>query len=234
MKNENGMLLHRYRGGEAGLNANIDDYAFLISALLDLYESSFKTDYLKTAIELNNHLIKHFWDEKIGGFFFTADYSEELIIRQKEIYDGAVPSGNSAAMLNLLRIGRITGVPEYERKAAAIGMAFSKTINSVPSAFTHSLIALDFAFGPSYEIVIAGNENISDSEMMIEILRKQYLPNKTVLFKPQDKDEITDIAQFTLKLKSLNGAATVYVCQNYNCKMPITDCCELEKLLEEL
>ena len=106
---EEGRLLHRFRNGDAGITGNLDDYAFIISALIDLYETTFDIDLLKTAIELNAHIITHFYDEKNGGFFFTPDYGEELITRNKEIYDGAIPSGNSAAIHNLMKLGRITG-----------------------------------------------------------------------------------------------------------------------------
>jgi uncharacterized protein len=120
---EDGKLLHRYRDGEAGITANADDYAFFIQALLDLYETIFEVKYLKSALKLNEDFIHHFWDRENKGFFFTPDYGEQLIVRQKEIYDGAVPSGNSIAMLNLLRIGRITAKPEFEEMADSINKA---------------------------------------------------------------------------------------------------------------
>ncbi|HSD64270.1 MAG TPA: thioredoxin domain-containing protein, partial [Ignavibacteriaceae bacterium] len=104
-----GRLLHRYKDGEAGIISNIDDYAFFIRGLIDLYESTFNNYWLDKAIELNKDMIEYFCDEQKGGFFFTPYYGEKLIVRQKEIYDGAVPSGNSIAILNLLKLGRITG-----------------------------------------------------------------------------------------------------------------------------
>ena len=97
---------------------NLDDYAFLIQGLLELYETTFDVDYLKSALNLNEYLLKHFWDGKNAGFFFIADNGEDLLIRQKELYDGAIPSGNSIAMLNLLRLGRITADYDLEQKAS--------------------------------------------------------------------------------------------------------------------
>lgn len=117
LRKPDGRLLHRYRDGNNEIDAYLDDYAFLIWGLLELYESTFDTFYLKTAIDLNKTQIEHFWDENIGGFFFTADYGEKLLTRQKEIYDGAVPSGNSVSMLNLLKLAQLTWDHDLEQKA---------------------------------------------------------------------------------------------------------------------
>ena len=110
MRRADGRILHRYREGHAAIQANADDYAFLIWGLLELYETIFDVHYLRTALDLNSEMIKYFWDEQDGGFYFTADDAEELIVRQKEIYDGAIPSGNSVAVLNLFRLARITAI----------------------------------------------------------------------------------------------------------------------------
>ena len=121
---------------------HLDDYAFLIWGLLELYEATFEIQHLQTALELNEHLSKHFWDNTGGGYYFTADDTESLIVRQKNIYDGAVPSGNSVGMLNLLRLGRITADSHLEEKAARIGIAFSGDVESSPSAYTLLMIAI--------------------------------------------------------------------------------------------
>ena len=98
MRRDDGRLLHRYRDGQAAIPAHASDYAFLIWGLLELYDATFDANYLQTALELNDDFIKHFWDHSHGGFYFTADDAEPLLTRQKEIYDGAIPSGNSIAM----------------------------------------------------------------------------------------------------------------------------------------
>ena len=233
MKNEKG-LLHRYRDGEAGIAAHLDDYAFFISALLDLYESSFNVDYLKAAIELNDYLVKHFWDNEGGGFFFTSDESEKLLARQKEIYDGAVPSGNSIEMLNLLRLGRLTSGTGYESYSSEIGKAFAESITASPSAYTQMLAAIDFAFGPAFEIVFAGNKNSDGTRALIKVLREKYLPNKTLLLKDPGDDEIINIAPFTKDQVMIDGKASVYVCRNFSCGIPVTSVKELEELLSGL
>jgi len=233
MRTPDGRLLHRYREGQAALSAHVDDYAFLIWGLLELYEATFEVRDLQMALNLNEDLLKHFWDERGGGFYFTADDSEELLVRPKESYDGAVPSGNSVAMLNLLRLGRITARPELEEKAARIGRAFSAGIQQAPVAHTLLLMAVDFAIGPSYEVVIVGNPQAEDTRAMLKTLRAQFIPNKVVLLRPGDQEmpEITRLAEFTKNQMSLNGKATAYVCLNYQCQLPTID---IPKMLELL
>ena len=232
MRKPDGELLHRYRGGEAGIDGTVDDYAFFIWGLLELYESTFEIKYLRAAIELQNEMIEDFWDEKNWGFYFTSDNAEKLIARQKEIYDGAVPSGNSVAMLNLLKIGRITGNPEFDKKASLLGSAFSNTIAEAPMAYTQFLSGLDFGIGPSYEVVLVGDPGKEDTITMLKALNGDYTPNKVVLLRePGDDPDITAIAEFTKGQAQLNSEATAYVCLNYVCKLPTTDA---DKMLELL
>ena len=232
MITKDGRLLHRYRDGKAGIKAHVDDYAFLIWGLIELYETNFDVLYLQTAIDLNETLIKHYWDDVNGGFYFTADDGEELLIRQKEIYDGAIPSGNSVAMLNLLRLGRITANAQYEEKASLIQSIFSDRLKKGPSGFAQVMSALDFGIGPSHEIVIVGDPNAKDTESMLKALRKQFIPNKVVLLKPiGEASAITSIAEFTKGQSALNGKATAYVCKNYICHFPTND---IDKMLELL
>jgi len=233
LRKPDGRLLHRYRDGQAAVQAHVDDYAFLIWGLLELYETSFDINYLKTAIDLNRDLITHFWDDISGGFYFTADDGENLLLRNKEIYDGAIPSGNSVSMLNLLRLDRITANSDFEEKAEKIGSAFSKTIKQFPAAHTELMVALDFGVGPSYEVVIVGDSQADDTKAMIKAIRRQFVPNKVVLLRQTEKEEpdIIRIAEFTKSQLSLDGKATAYVCLTYVCKLPTTD---ISKMLELL
>jgi len=231
MRDDNGNLLHRYRQGKAGIRANVDDYAFFIWGLLELYESTFDIKYLKTALSLQNELDKGFWDDKNGGYYFTANDAEKLISRQKEIYDGAIPSGISVAGLNLLKLARITGNIEYEKQASQLGDAFSETIESGPMAYTLFMMGLDFGLGPSYEVVIVGDPEAEGTKAMIDAVRKNYNPSKVVLTKTTDSDEITEIAGFTKSQFSIDGKATAYVCLNQICNLPTT---EVNKMLELL
>lgn len=231
MRTPQGKLLHRFREDRAGIPAFLDDHAFLVWGLLELYEATFKTGYLKEAIELNNEMISHFWDSSGGGFYFTADYGEELMIRKKEIYDGAVPSGNSVAMLNLLRLSRITGDWSLEEKAEVLAHAFSRTITEAPHAYTYLLLALDFAEGPSYEVVVVGDRKSMRTGEIINVLRKDFLPAKVVLFRPTDEDasDISRLAPFTESYKPAKGRTIAYVCYTHDCKAPITSPDELRE-----
>jgi hypothetical protein len=225
MLSADGHLLHRFYDEEAAVAANLDDYAFLIQGLLELYETTFNVDYLKNALNLNEYLLKHFWDEKNGGFFFVADNGEDLLIRPKEIYDGAIPSGNSIAMLNLLHLGRITADPDLEQKASKISRAFSENVRRSPAAYTQLMVAIDFAVGPSYEVVVAGTPRAIDTENMLQAINQRFIPNKIVIFLPTGPDlsKILQIAPFARYQSTIDDKPTAYVCVNYSCKLPTTD-----------
>jgi len=233
MHKPDGRPLHRYRDGQAGIEANLDDYAFLVWGLIELYEAVLDPRYLKVALELTNDMLRHFWDEDGGGLYLTPDDGESLFVRNKEIYDGAIPSGNSVAMLNLLRLGRMTATSDLEDKAAEIGRAFSISVTKSPSAHTQLMVALDFGIGPCYEVVIAGNSEAEDTKAMFKALRAHFLPSKVALLNPSEGEspEIAQLAEFTKNQSSIEGRATAYVCMNYNCKLPTTD---INKMLELL
>ncbi|MBI3008166.1 MAG: thioredoxin domain-containing protein [Candidatus Omnitrophica bacterium] len=233
LRRVDGRLLHMFRDGESPLPGYLDDYAFLVWGLIDLYESTFDVRYLKEAISLNEEMLKLFWDKKDGGLFFSGEDNEKLIMDRKEIYDGAIPSGNSVAALNLLRLGRITANGSLEKKAEELMNAFSSTVGDYPMGYSQLLIALDFAIGPSKEIVIAGEPGSEDTMEMLKVIRSQFLPRKIVLLHPGGKngEEIEKIAAFLKEQRAINGKATAYVCENYACKLPTTNIKELEKLL---
>lgn len=232
MRTPDGRLLHRHRDGESAITACLDDYTFLVWGLIELYETLFDVNYLKTALELNNDMLSHFWDEK-GGFYFTPDDGEELIVRKKEIYDGAIPSGNSVAMFNLIRLSRITGDPALENMASMMGSAFSREVVSSPSSYAQMMVSLDYLKGPSCEVVIAGHPATEDTRKKLEAVGRPFAPNNVVLFRPTDVEEpeITRIAPFTSKQTGTNGKAVAYVCKRYSCLEPTSD---IKKMLEML
>jgi len=156
LRKPDGRLLHRFREGEAGVAAHLDDYAFLVWGLIETYEATFDARFLKTALELNKDMIRHFWDQQGGGLYFTSDDAENLIVRNKEVYDGALPSGNAVAMLNLLRLGRFTGEADLEDRAFKLQRGFSQQVRQFPSGYTQFLSAVDFSLGSSHEVVISG------------------------------------------------------------------------------
>ncbi len=217
-------LLHRYRQGEAGIRANADDYAFLIWGLLELYEAAFHVHHLAQAIRLQDEMVDHFWDDDAGGFFFTADDAEPLPVRRKEIYDGALPAANSVAMLNLLRLGRMTGRTDYEDRAQAIADAFAQAARELPSGHAMLMTAVDFAVGPTVEVVIAEGHDTDSARAMLSALNGVYFPNKVVLLRPPgEAPPITQLAPFTAGQTASNGQATAYVCRDYACASPTTD-----------
>ena len=233
MQTSEGRLMHRFREGQVAIKGLIDDYAFVIWALLELYESTFNVEYLKKAIQFNDVLVKHFWDEINGGFFFTPDDSEQFLIRKKEIYDGAIPSGNSIAALNLLKISRITSDIALEDKVSQINKAFSTIVEQ--SLFAHAmfLTSLEYVYGSSFEVVIVGNAESKDSLVMISALRKEFIPNKIVLFLPMNEThpEISNVTDFVKFKSSIDERATAHVCINKFCKFPTND---ISKMLELL
>ncbi len=225
-----GRLFHRYREGDVAIKGLVNDYSFLIWALLELYQTTFETKFLQNALFLNQQLIKHFWDNTNGGFYFTPDDGEKLLIRKKEIYDGAIPSGNSVVMLNLLKIARITGDLSFEEMALQINKTFATQIGQSLLAHTMFLNALEYAFGQSFEIVIVGIKGARDTAAMIRAIHTQFIPNKILLFVPKGaEEEILQITDFVANKKMEDNKAMAYVCVNRFCKFPTTD---ISKMLD--
>jgi hypothetical protein len=225
LQTKEGRLLHRYRDGQGSIIANIDDYSFVVWALLELYEATFETRHLFKALEHQSHLFAYFRDDQDGGLFYTPHDAEELLMRPKELYDGAIPSGNSVAFINTLRLSRITGDVEMDERAHEIFRAFCGPADAMPTAFTHFLSGLDFAIGPASEVVIAGNMGHSDTRALLNALRSNYVPNKIVVFHPEhsDQPDIETIAPYVQPHTSINGQATAYVCTNFTCSLPTND-----------
>ena len=231
-RDSKGRLLHRYHSGQSAIRGNLDDYAFLVWGLTEMYETTHDVRYLELAVELTDDTIKYFLDENDGGFYFTATDNEELLVRQKESYDGALPSGNSVTMLNLLKLGRLTNNADYEKIAASIGRAFSAQITQSPSGFTSMMSAAGFGLGPSFELIIVGDHDAPDTQKMIQALRQQFIPNMVVILRPTVTDtDATGLLGFTSQYSSIDGKATAYVCQDYVCKRPTTDIDAMLRLL---
>lgn len=225
----NGRLLHRYRNGDADITGNLDDYAFLIAALLDLYETTFAVEFLEKALNLQNDMIKYFWDEEDWGFFFIASDSEKLLVRQKEIYDGAIPSGNSVALLNLVRLYRFTGRTDFEEIASQMIKTFSQPIRTSPSAYTHFLSALDFYLGPSKEILLVGSDE-HKVKSFVRVINKYFIPNKVTLHKSlESHDSLAKIAEYTKSFQFTDSKTLVYLCENFTCNLPISSETELNQ-----
>lgn len=228
---EDSGLKHRYRNGEVAIDGHADDYAFVIWGLIELYEATFKTEYLQYAVSLNQQLIKGFWDKESGGFYFTNESAEELLGRKKEIYDGAMPSGNSIAMMNLLRLGRMIGNTEWEQMADESLKLFTKSIEQTPTSFGAALQSVDFVEGDSREIIIAGSRDYSDA--FIHPLYNHFLPRSVVILNDPQDDLIQDLVPYLSDFGMQNGEPTAYVCQNYTCELPTNDPRKMMRLIRE-
>jgi hypothetical protein len=235
MRGPGGGLLHRWRGGEAAIPGFLDDYAFMIFGLLELYEATFDAVHLCDALALTDMMIRDFGEGDRGGFFLAAAGAGDLIVRTKEIYDGASPSGNSIAALCLLRIGRMTGRVDLEERADSLLREFAGAIESQPNAYTQMLSAVDFALGPAAEIVIAGEPGASDTEAMLAEVGRRFLPRSvTMLRPPGERPAILDVAPILEGMVPVEGRAMAYLCEGFSCRAPARSAEELARMLDEL
>ena len=229
LRRQDGRLLHRWRDGEASMPANLDDYAFFISGLIELYEAAFDPFYLTQALSLNDDLVRYFWDETGGAFYFTPSDGEKLLLRQKELYDGAIPSGNAVSLLNLVRLGKMTGRPDLEERASLLLRSVSGAIRRMPGGCAQFMIALDFLEGPSSELVITGLPGGGDTQAMIDSFNGHYLPRAVVLFRRTGTDvpDVAELAPYVKDMEMVGGRATAYVCVNRTCHKPTNDPAEM-------
>ena len=234
MRDSEKRLYHRYRGGEAKVNGFLDDYAFFAWGLVELYETVFDAEYLQLAVDVTEIQLRHFWDEQHGGFYLTPDDADVILMRDKEIYDSALPSGNSVACLNLIRLAHMTDETQYEQKAAQLLRSFSNPVSRAPSASTQLMNALDFAIGPSCEVTLVGDPDKTDIKQMVEALRSKFTPRKVVLLN-SSMDQCLGtrhLAGFTQGLTSKDGKGTAYVCCNRVCNPPTTDTDKMMQLVD--
>jgi len=225
-----GFLLHTYKDGQAKLLGYLDDYAFLAVGLLDLYETLFDRLYLDRAIELTDIMLREFWDERDGGFFFTGKSHEPLISRAKPIFDASVPSGNAMATQLLLRLHHLTGREHYRTSAEKVLRSYYEAMESQPFGFAHMLCALDFYLQGAKEIVVVGNPAEAGVKALIAQANSIYLPNK-VMQLAMPGTALAEISPLLQGKTQVDGMPTVYVCQNFTCSAPVTSPKELNALL---
>ena len=215
------VLYHRYAKGQTAIEGFLDDYAFFTFGLIELYEATFEDKYLQAAADLTKIMVAKFWD-KNGGFYQTQN-SEAAMPKIKQLYDGAVPSGNSVALQDLLWLSRLTDEPSYDTMAAQMTRTFAQEIEGAPEAYTFFLSAADFLIGPSYSVTLVGDLKEKDTREMLNALRKHYLPSTVIALKYPSKTG--------LGYQQIEGKATAYVCQNQTC-LPSTN--SLMVMLEQL
>lgn len=228
---KNKILLHRYRDGEARYEGTLEDYAFFIQALVDLYEACFDEKYLKKSVELTNLMIEYFYDDKNGGFFDTSEKDKSILLRTKEDYDSAEPTGNSIAIMDLLRLSQLTENKDYYDKALESLQLFSGKMSEQPYAAPQMLCALDFSLTKPKQVIIAGNKNDKLAKEMFREVHNNYIPNKILIFAETGKE--SKLIPFLSSIVKASDKTTAYVCENYVCKLPTSNISDFKKLLEE-
>ena len=223
MRTDAGDLLHRWRDGQAGIPGLLDDYAFVVWGLIELYQTTFDEAHLAAALDLHDRMREHF-ERPEGGYFVSPEDAPDLLVRQQNLDDGALPAGNSVAALNGLRLGRITGRTELE-EAGHRALRAPEVVREHPSGFTHLMTAAAFALGPSQEVVIAGDRAAPDTDALVEAVRQVYAPFAvTVLRAPgSGPAPVTELVPFAAEQTALDGRATAYVCQDRACQAPTTE-----------
>ncbi len=224
-------LYVHYRDGSASGTGHIDDYAFYCYALIELYEASLDMNYLKRALGVNEVMVQKFFDKDKGGFYLYAKDAETLIHRPKELYDGAIPSGNSVAAYVLLRLAAYTGNTELMRTADLHTAYIAANIADYPSAHCFSLIAVMLELYKTKELICV----LPDSSKVMEVrelLSRDFLPGLTVLVKTEgNQEQLADLAEFTGDYKIDRESPAYYLCENHACRSPVQDIKKLEELL---
>ncbi len=220
-----GQLLRRFREGSVAIPAFLDDYAAWIQALLDLFETTFGERYLRLAMEMTRKQKELFADEANGGFFNTAIGDSSLVMRMKDDYDGAEPSANSVAAMNLLRLGRMTSDDALIAEATKTLHAFAQRINESPFAVPQMLSAWALLLTPPKQIVVAGDPGLAETQQLLGNIYSRFLPDTSIL-------PITDLLPSTAAMKSAGERPAVFVCENFTCHLPAHSVEELRELLQ--
>ena len=229
-----GLLLRTYKGGEAKLNAYLEDYACLIHGLVCLYECTGEIEWIENAASLADKMIDQFWDDEGGGFFFTGKSHEQLIVRSKEWFDNATPSGNSIAALCLLRLALLNGNEDYRRRSTTVLRLMANGIRRYPPAFGFALTALDFYLSSPLEIAIVGDAADNRLSDLWRTLWETYLPNRVIALCTGDFDGASSRIPLLSNRNTLKTQPTAFVCQNYICQAPAVRADEFAAQLRRL
>jgi uncharacterized protein YyaL (SSP411 family) len=228
---ENGRLLVRYRDNESIHKAYLDDYAFLCYGLIELYQSCYDVDYLEKAIKLNKEMISLFWDNEKNGFFLYGDDGEKLIARPKELFDGAIPSGNSVAAYNLIKLARITGDINLESIAEKQLNYFSGALAAEEMNYSFFLIAASFALNSSKELVCLIKDK-EDEEKIKDLLSEKPIFNlTTIIINEDNENKIKELIPFIQNYQYQNNKSTFYLCKDKACLVPVNDINSLKGVL---
>ena len=227
-------LLHRYRDGEARIEAQLDDYAFLVQAFIDLYEASFNIEWLTDALSITETQNRLFFDDEAGGFFDTSGRDASILVRTKEWYDGAEPSGNAVAILNLLRLTQFTNDRTFDDMARRSLSFFGDRIRQSAQATPQFLVALDFSLSKPTQIIVAGKNDDPHTMALLKEVHSHFLPNKILMMADgaNGQEILTQFIPFLASVKMVDGISTAYVCEGYACRLPTSDPAVLASLLK--
>ena len=216
-------VLRTYKDGNAKLHGYLDDYANLVNGLITLYQATGDRTWLTHAVRYNDEMIEQFWKSDQSLFFLTGKKHEKLVTPVRDIYDNATPAGSSVATYNLLKLAVLTGKSEYRNKAEILLEKMSVPLTQHPSGFGYLLEAADFYLGPIKEIVLVGYIDQVETQKLLKVIHRSFLPNKVVaILEPNQIQEMQDLPLLKGK-KLIKGEPAVYVCQDYFCKAPVTD-----------
>ena len=232
MATPEGRLLHRWRDGEAAVPGLLDDYAFMIWGLVELYGATGEVRWLRRALRLQEVQDTFFHDSEGGGYWMTPADGDALLVRRKEGHDGALPSGNAAALFNLLRLALLLGRPEYGERARGVLRAFATQVRHHPIGSTMFLCGVDFALSGGRSVIVAGEPDQPDTEAMLAAVRRTYAPTTVLHLRTSDNArDLAALVPFTAHLAPVEDRATAWLCENYACSPPITDPAELKARL---
>ncbi len=231
---EKKQLLRRYRDGEARYEAHLEDYAFFIQGVLDLYEASLDIRWLKTAIALTERQNQFFYDKEQGGFYDTSGADPSILIRTKEFYDGAEPTGNAIAILNLLRLSQMTNNQAWREMADRSLAYFGDRMLASPHALPQFLVALDFSLSKPKQVIIAGAAEDPRTKALLEEVHARFVPNKVILLADGGEGQRTlaSYVPFIEGVRMIDGRPTAYICEDYACQLPTSDRVVVAQLLE--
>jgi uncharacterized protein len=228
-----GVLYRSWRQGRGAAEAFAEDYAFLVQALLDLYEASFEVRWLQWAGRLQAKMDERFWDEARGGYFNSAVGDAHIVLRLKEDYDGAEPAPSSVAAMNLLRLGALGQEPAWQVRGRRTIEAFRQQWSGTPQAMPQMLCALELALEPPRHAVIAGTPGAADFQALVAVLHERLGPRRTILAADGAEGQawLAQRAPWLAEMKPQNGRATAFLCEEYACQAPVTEPAELRRLL---
>jgi uncharacterized protein YyaL (SSP411 family) len=229
---KDGRLLRTWKDGRAHLKGYLEDYAMVADALVDVYEATFDRRWLEEARTLADEMLRLFWDESVSGFYDTGDDHERLIVRPRNLFDNAVPSGSSVAIEALLRLAELTGESAFEARASAALRPMADLLGRHPTGFGRFLCALDFYVGPRVEValVAAGADGL---QPLVEEVFGRFLPNRVVAARTDGGAAGGELPLLASR-EAVGGRATAYVCRNFTCELPATDRATLARQLDAL